>query len=161
MKNKNKLYLYLDDVRTPKADNWEVVRNYDEFIAHIKLKGLGAYEVISLDHDLGEGAMVEYDHALEPKREAWRGSGDRDRAADLTIGDNKLRERGPTQANGQPRELAAVDSVNARARGVPSGDALNLQILHPDPRRGARHRQAAAAAQACDRAPVGRARGPA
>ena len=60
MKNKNKLYLYLDDVRTPTADNWEVVRNYDEFVAHIKLKGLGAYEVISLDHDLGEGAMVEY-----------------------------------------------------------------------------------------------------
>ena len=34
MKN-NKLYLYLDDVRTPITDNWEVVRNYDEFIAHI------------------------------------------------------------------------------------------------------------------------------
>ena len=42
MKN-NKLYLYLDDVRTPKADNWEVVRNYDEFVTHIRLKGLGAY----------------------------------------------------------------------------------------------------------------------
>ena len=59
MKN-NKLYLYLDDVRTPKADNWEVVRNYDEFVAHIKMNGISAYEVISLDHDLGEGAMVEY-----------------------------------------------------------------------------------------------------
>jgi uncharacterized alpha/beta hydrolase family protein len=37
-----------------------VVKNYDEFVAHIKLKGLGAYEVISLDHDLGEGALIEY-----------------------------------------------------------------------------------------------------
>ena len=57
---KNKLYLYLDDVRIPKTDNWEVVRNYDEFVAHIKLKGLGAYEVISLDHDLGDTAMIEW-----------------------------------------------------------------------------------------------------
>ena len=69
MKNKNKLYLYLDDVRTPTADNWEVVRNYDEFVAHIKLKGLGAYEVISLDHDLGEGAMVEYYTNVKPNYE--------------------------------------------------------------------------------------------
>ena len=68
MKN-NKLYLYLDDVRTPKADNWEVVRNYDEFVAHIRLKGLGAYEVISLDHDLGEGAMVEYYTNVKPNYE--------------------------------------------------------------------------------------------
>ena len=68
MKN-NKLYLYLDDVRTPKTDNWEVVRNYDEFVAHIKLKGLGAYEVISLDHDLGEGAMVEYYTNVKPNYE--------------------------------------------------------------------------------------------
>jgi hypothetical protein len=66
---KDKLYLYLDDVRTPKADNWEVVRNYDEFVAHIKLKGLGAYEVISLDHDLGEGAMVEYYTNTKPNYE--------------------------------------------------------------------------------------------
>ena len=66
MKNKDKLYLYLDDVRTPKADNWEVVRNYDEFIAHIKLKGLGAYEVISLDHDLGDTAQQEYYNNVSP-----------------------------------------------------------------------------------------------
>jgi hypothetical protein len=36
------------------------VRNYDEFVAQLKLNGLGNFEVISLDHDLGEGAMVEY-----------------------------------------------------------------------------------------------------
>ena len=52
--------LYLDDVRTPKAEDWIIARNYDEFVASIKLYGLGNFEVISLDHDLGEGAMIEY-----------------------------------------------------------------------------------------------------
>jgi len=66
---KNKLYLYLDDVRIPKTDNWEVVRNYDEFVAHIKMNGLENYEVISLDHDLGEGAMVEYYTNVKPNYE--------------------------------------------------------------------------------------------
>jgi hypothetical protein len=54
------LRLYLDDIRTPVDDDWIVVRNYDEFVAQLKLNGLGNFEVISLDHDLGEGAMVEY-----------------------------------------------------------------------------------------------------
>jgi hypothetical protein len=60
MQRENKIYLYLDDVRTPKADNWQVVRSYDEFVAHIRMKGLENYEVISLDHDLGDTAMQEY-----------------------------------------------------------------------------------------------------
>ena len=60
MKINNKLRLYLDDIRTPIDKDWIVVRNYDEFIAAIKLHGLGNFEVISLDHDLGEGAMIEY-----------------------------------------------------------------------------------------------------
>jgi hypothetical protein len=66
---KNKLWLYLDDVRIPKTDSWEVVRNYDEFVAHIKMNGLESYEVISLDHDLGEGAMVEYYTNVKPNYE--------------------------------------------------------------------------------------------
>jgi len=60
MKINNRLRLYLDDIRTPVDDDWIVVRNYDEFVAQLKLNGLGNFEVISLDHDLGEGAMVEY-----------------------------------------------------------------------------------------------------
>lgn len=55
-----KKYLYLDDVRTPKDDHWIVSRTYDDLIEQIKLHGLGSFEVISLDHDLGEQAMVEY-----------------------------------------------------------------------------------------------------
>jgi hypothetical protein len=55
-----KIKLYLDDVRTPNDETWVVVRNYDEFVEKINLHGLESFDVISLDHDLGEGAMVEY-----------------------------------------------------------------------------------------------------
>ena len=60
--------LYLDDVRTPIAEDWIVVRNYDEFVAQIKLHGLGTFEVISLDHDLSDfddvrGEKTGYDVA--------------------------------------------------------------------------------------------------
>jgi hypothetical protein len=68
MRNK-KIYLYLDDVRIPTEGDWEVVRNYDEFVAHIKLNGLENYEVISLDHDLGESAMQEYYTNTKPNFE--------------------------------------------------------------------------------------------
>ena len=63
---KNKIWLYLDDVRIPTEGDWEVVRNYDEFIAHIKMNGLENYEVISLDHDLGDTAMKEYFDNVSP-----------------------------------------------------------------------------------------------
>ncbi len=72
---RKKIRLYLDDVRTPKnpnnewvdgIDEWQVVRNYDEFIAHIRLNGLENYEVISLDHDLGDSAMKEYYNNVHP-----------------------------------------------------------------------------------------------
>jgi len=66
MERKEKIRLYLDDVRTPKNDDWQVVRSYDEFVAHIKLNGLDAYEVISLDHDLGDSAMNEYYNNVHP-----------------------------------------------------------------------------------------------
>ena len=65
----NKIWLYLDDVRIPTEGNWQVVRNYDEFVAHILMNGLENYEVISLDHDLGEGAMVEYYTNVKPNYE--------------------------------------------------------------------------------------------
>jgi hypothetical protein len=60
VKINKRLRLYLDDIRTPFDEDWIVVRNYDEFVSQIKLHGLGNFEVISLDHDLGEGAMIEY-----------------------------------------------------------------------------------------------------
>jgi hypothetical protein len=72
---REKMRLYLDDVRTPKDPNnewvdgipqWEVVRSYDEFVAHIQKNGLENYEVISLDHDLGESAMNEFYNNVHP-----------------------------------------------------------------------------------------------
>lgn len=66
---KNKIWLYLDDVRIPTEGDWQVVRSYDEFISHINLNGLENYELISLDHDLGEGAMVEYYTNVKPNYE--------------------------------------------------------------------------------------------
>lgn len=48
--------LYLDDIRIPKTEGWDIVRNYDEFTAWIKLNGLP--DVISFDHDLAD---IHYD----------------------------------------------------------------------------------------------------
>jgi len=62
---KEKMRLYLDDLRTPTADDWQVVRSYDEFIAHIRMNGLESYEVISLDHDLGPLPQI-YVHSANP-----------------------------------------------------------------------------------------------
>ena len=75
MEKKNKIRLYLDDVRIPISPNnewvegnaeWQVVKSYDEFVAHIRLNGLENYEVISLDHDLGDTAMNEYYNNVHP-----------------------------------------------------------------------------------------------
>ena len=55
-----KINVYLDDVRTPTEGDWTVVRDYDEFVNLINFHGIENIETISLDHDLGEGAMVEY-----------------------------------------------------------------------------------------------------
>jgi hypothetical protein len=63
---KEKMRLYLDDVRTPKDADWQVVRSYDEFVAHIRLHGLENYELMSLDHDLGDTAMKEYYNNVHP-----------------------------------------------------------------------------------------------
>ena len=63
---KEKMRLYLDDVRTPKDADWQVVRSYDEFVAHIRLHGLENYDLMSLDHDLGDTAMTEYYNNVHP-----------------------------------------------------------------------------------------------
>jgi hypothetical protein len=63
---KEKMRLYLDDVRTPKDADWQVVRSYDEFVAHIRLHGLENYDLMSLDHDLGDTAMNEYYNNVHP-----------------------------------------------------------------------------------------------
>ena len=61
-----KYNIYLDDIRTPKENNWVVVRNYDEFVSKVTEIGLNNIEVISLDHDLGDTAMSEYFNNVSP-----------------------------------------------------------------------------------------------
>lgn len=60
MMKTDKKRLYLDDVRTPIGTDWIIARNYDQFVSIIRLEGLLSFEVISLDHDLGEQSMIEY-----------------------------------------------------------------------------------------------------
>lgn len=42
--------LYLDDIRIPKTDDWEIVRSYKEFVDWITENGIP--NVVSFDHDL-------------------------------------------------------------------------------------------------------------
>lgn len=44
--------LYLDDIRVPKTEGWDIVRNYDEFVFWIRLNGVP--DEVSFDHDLAE-----------------------------------------------------------------------------------------------------------
>ena len=58
MKKKNKVLkkLYLDDVRTPNTDGWEIVRTYEDFVNWVNENGLP--DMVSFDHDLAD---VSYD----------------------------------------------------------------------------------------------------
>ena len=55
-----KVKIYLDDIRTPVEKDWIVVRNYDQFVSQIMYIGLENIDLISLDHDLGETAIKEW-----------------------------------------------------------------------------------------------------
>jgi hypothetical protein len=52
--------IYLDDVRTPIAWDWVVVRDFDDFVKTVTKLGLENIDLISLDHDLGDTAMMEW-----------------------------------------------------------------------------------------------------
>ena len=49
--------LYLDDIRNPQTEGWDIVRNYDDFVFWIKLNGVP--DEVSFDHDLGEDVAKE------------------------------------------------------------------------------------------------------
>jgi hypothetical protein len=61
-----KIWIYLDDIRTPADETWTVVRSYEEFVALILNVGLDNVERISFDHDLGDTAMREYYENVRP-----------------------------------------------------------------------------------------------
>jgi hypothetical protein len=53
--------LYLDDIRTPKTEGWDIVRSYDEFVNWITENGIP--DEISFDHDLDKEHITGYDAA--------------------------------------------------------------------------------------------------
>jgi hypothetical protein len=60
--------LYLDDIRTPQTEGWIIVRNYEDFVAWIRLNGCP--DEVSFDHDLGEDVAKEKVEAGMSKRKA-------------------------------------------------------------------------------------------
>ena len=42
--------LYLDDIRTPKSEGWDIVRSYEDFVNYIEQNGIP--DEVSFDHDL-------------------------------------------------------------------------------------------------------------
>lgn len=64
-----KCWIYLDDIRTPAADDfieWHVVRTPEAFIEKIRTIGLSNITGITFDHDLGPEAMKEYYGNVRP-----------------------------------------------------------------------------------------------
>lgn len=51
--------LYLDDLRTPKSDGWDIVRSYDQFVEWVTMNGVP--DEVSFDHDLGDDVKTGYD----------------------------------------------------------------------------------------------------
>jgi hypothetical protein len=50
--------LYLDDIRTPKTEGWDIVRSYEEFVNYIEMNGIP--DVVSFDHDLSREHIKFY-----------------------------------------------------------------------------------------------------
>ena len=50
-KKREKIKLYLDDIRTPKDDDFIIVRSFQEAVKFVQQNGIPNY--ISFDHDLG------------------------------------------------------------------------------------------------------------
>ena len=48
--------LYLDDVRCPKTEGWDIVRTYEDFVDWVTKNGIP--NEVSFDHDLAE---IDYD----------------------------------------------------------------------------------------------------
>lgn len=51
------MYLWVDDIRHPPGEGWDVARNWEEAIALLEKN---QYHTVSLDHDLGEKELSGY-----------------------------------------------------------------------------------------------------
>ena len=56
-----KMKLYLDDIRNPATEGWNIVRSYEEFVQFIMQNGMP--DLISFDHDLGDNVPTGMDCA--------------------------------------------------------------------------------------------------
>jgi len=53
--------LYIDDLRTPLSDAYDIVRSYDDAVHYMRTKGCPTY--ITFDHDLGDNVPTGFDVA--------------------------------------------------------------------------------------------------
>jgi len=61
------LKIFVDDVRDPPDDSWTLVRTYDDAINFITIN---EWDIISLDHDLGDTHHIDNAHLVQfPLRE--------------------------------------------------------------------------------------------
>ena len=61
--------LYLDDIRIPQTEGWDIVRNYEDFVAWIRLNGVP--DEVSFDHDLGEDvAKAKVESGMSKRKES-------------------------------------------------------------------------------------------
>ena len=49
-----KVNIFLDDIRTPKSNDWIIIRNYFDFIKAFEILTFDDIGIISLDHDLAD-----------------------------------------------------------------------------------------------------------
>ena len=116
--------IYLDDVRTPVDSDWVVVRNYDEFVSKVTEIGLENIDLISLDHDLGDTAMLE-----------WY----RNTSVNYVFNYDNVKEKTGMDCckwlveqwlNGAPVCLVMVHSANAVGSGNMMGYINNFKHIH-------------------------------
>jgi hypothetical protein len=61
--------LFLDDVRMPPDQTWDIVRNYDAFVAYITAHGVP--DIIAFDHDLSQEHYAALDKFGFPELDVY------------------------------------------------------------------------------------------
>jgi hypothetical protein len=51
--------LFVDDIRIPIDTTWIIARSYNEFVKILNKEGFENFDIISLDHDLGDTSIPE------------------------------------------------------------------------------------------------------
>jgi len=67
------LKIFLDDIRSPADDQWHVIRNVPDLITFYRTN-FDNIEVMSFDHDLGDGVPTGYDFLSFLEKEVYEGT---------------------------------------------------------------------------------------